>query len=378
MLSGFVGPLSGNAVLALLPTLSEVFHVSATTILISIPVFMLPFAAIQIFSGALSDINRRGAFFFGFSSYSIGAIICAFSTNFELFLSGRFVQGIGFAFVNPVITAILGDIVPTKSRGSAMGVLGASTTAGIALGPLVAGTVAIIDWRLAFFIFASLGIVVIVLFSISFAGFEFKGSFALKDVGKKLLETAKNRNVEYLMLCGFITFFSYIGAISFISAELSSLGFTDASIGVIISSAGIAGIISSPIAGRIADFLGRRAAAVIGYSIVAITLFILSISDRNIFELDIVLFFILGIGTAHIWSSLLTLSVEVIPEMRGTSTSLFNSARFFGYASAPLFLSPIFEKFGMSTVALVASLSAIFSGLVVVFLVRESKTEKNK
>ncbi|MEM2899423.1 MAG: MFS transporter, partial [Thermoplasmata archaeon] len=267
MLAGFVGPLSGNAVLALLPTLCNVFHVSATAILISIPIFMLPFATIQIFSGALSDINRKFALLFGLSSYSIGAIICAFSNNFEFFLAGRLVQGIGFAFVNPVITAILGDIVPTKSRGSAMGFLGASTTAGIALGPLVAGAVAIINWRFAFFIFASLGLVVIVLFSITFANLQFKGSFALKDVGKKLFETAKNRNVESLMLCGFLTFFSYIAAISFISAELSGLEFSDASIGVIISSAGIAGIISSPIAGRIADWLGRRSGAIIGYSI---------------------------------------------------------------------------------------------------------------
>ncbi len=373
MLAGFAGPLSGNAVLALVPTLGGIFGVSPTTILVSVPVFMLPFATLQIFSGALSDVNRRLAIYFGFSSYAAGALLCTLTVNFEIFLAGRLMQGIGFAFVNPVITAILGDIVPPQARGSAMGILGASTTAGIALGPLLAGAAAGLDWRLAFYAFATLAIVVIVLFSIVFAGFEFHTSYGINNIVSKLIATVNDRNMEALMACGFLTFFSYIAAMSFISAELSALNFDDATIGLVISSAGVAGIVSSPIAGRLADRLGRRATALIGYAIVASALALLSVADRANFPIDVALFFLLGIGTAHVWSSLLTLSVEVLPNLRGTATSLFNSARFFGYASSPVVLAPVFVNYGMSIVMAITSATSIICAAIVLLIVSELK-----
>lgn len=45
------------------------------------------------------------------------------------------------------MVAILGDITTKEDRGKAMGMLGASITAGIASGPLIAGFLAGIGWR---------------------------------------------------------------------------------------------------------------------------------------------------------------------------------------------------------------------------------------
>ncbi|MFX1521546.1 MAG: hypothetical protein ACFFCD_16685, partial [Promethearchaeota archaeon] len=53
------GPITGNVVLVLLAPLSLEFAVGPTAVLIAIPAFMFPFAVVQLFSGAISDVKGR-------------------------------------------------------------------------------------------------------------------------------------------------------------------------------------------------------------------------------------------------------------------------------------------------------------------------------
>jgi MFS family permease len=79
----------------------------------------------------------------------------------------------------------------------------------------------------------------------------------------------------------------------------------------------------------------------------------------------VLLLFLFGCGTAFIWASLLTVSVEVIPDMRGTVSSVFNSARFFGYAFAPTVLLPVYNASGINVIYLVGTGIAIVCILIV-------------
>ncbi len=149
--SVFLGPFGGNTVLALITPLKEFFNADISFIAASITIYMIPFAFFQLFSGALSDIyGRKRIILFGLFTFSLASLLCASSNNTGLFLGARALQGLGSAFIAPTILAVIGDVFPYKERGRIMGGYGASTTAGIALGPLVAGFFAIIDWRLVF------------------------------------------------------------------------------------------------------------------------------------------------------------------------------------------------------------------------------------
>ncbi|HRR67433.1 MAG TPA: hypothetical protein P5063_07300, partial [Methanomassiliicoccales archaeon] len=68
---------------------------------------------------------------------------------------------------------------------------------------------------------------------------------------------------------------------------------------------------------------------------------------------------------AFIWTALLTLAVEIVPGLKGTTSSIFNSARFFGYSLAPLLFAPIYSFLGFGTVLLVG-LGLTVSALLVV------------
>ena len=54
-----LGPVTGNVILVLFGVLSTEFDVTPNAILLSIPAFMVPFAIIQLFSGAVSDVKGR-------------------------------------------------------------------------------------------------------------------------------------------------------------------------------------------------------------------------------------------------------------------------------------------------------------------------------
>jgi MFS family permease len=168
-LGAFIGPLSGNVILALVPTFKTEFNTTAPGVLASISFFMIPFAFFTLFSGAISDVyDRKKTVAAGFTIYAIGSLTCAASVDLNMFLLSRMVQGLGYGFVNPVLVAILGDITPFKDRGKAMGYLGAATTTGIALGPFVAGFIAIINWRFVFIVVATLVLLIGVFSSLAF------------------------------------------------------------------------------------------------------------------------------------------------------------------------------------------------------------------
>ncbi|MDD1769014.1 MAG: MFS transporter, partial [Methanomassiliicoccales archaeon] len=196
-LGAFIGPLSGNAVLALVPTLKGEFNATAPDVLVSISFFMIPFAFFTLFSGTISDVyDRKKTVAAGFAVYAIGSLLCAASVDLNMFLLSRMVQGLGYGFVNPVLVAVLGDIVPFQDRGKAMGYLGAATTTGIALGPFVAGFIAIVNWRIVFVVVASLVLLIGLFFSFAFRGTTFerrKGGVAA--VLGSLWRTARKRSV---------------------------------------------------------------------------------------------------------------------------------------------------------------------------------------
>ncbi|MBM4237058.1 MAG: MFS transporter, partial [Euryarchaeota archaeon] len=277
-LGSFIGPLSGNAVLALVPTLKTAFHASAPEVLVSISFFMIPFAFFTLFSGTISDVyDRKKTVLIGFVVYAVGSLMCALSWNLGFFLLSRTVQGLGYGFVSPVMVAILGDIVPFEERGKSMGYLGAATTAGIALGPFIAGFIAILDWRLVFVFIAALILATGAFFNFEFRGVTFpRGPKGARSVLRNLKSGIMDRSVLVLSLAGLLTFMCYVSTLSFMSDHLSlpPLFLSESEIGTVMATTGIAGIFAAPLGGRLADRLGRFTTATIGYAI-AIGAFVL-------------------------------------------------------------------------------------------------------
>lgn len=375
--AAFAGPLAGNAVLALLDTFEGEWQVSSTTILLAIPAFMFPFATIQLFSGTISDAyNRRNTMVFGFLIYAVGGFLAALSSSFGFFMITRFVQGIGFAFVQPVLLATLSEISTPERLGLVMGYYGSSTTAGVALGPLLAGFLAEVNWRWAFVLIGSLGIAVMLSMLAVFPAEPRRssGRISASSIGRQLLSAARRADVVRLSAVGFIAFLSFVGVMAFVANELGSgpLHLRPSEIGIAVSANGAAGIAFSPLSGRLVDRKGTRISVIIGFATAGLGALILAFSTR--YEQFIASMAIQGTGTSFVWSALLTMIVRAHPSLRGTASSVFNSSRFFGYALAPVALAPILVSSGFASLMILCSFLCLIA--LVLALVTSSSLDR--
>jgi len=346
--SVFLGPFGGNTVLALIPSLERFFNADISFIVASIAIYMIPFAFFQLFSGALSDIyGRKRIILFGLFTFSLASLFCASSNNTGLFLGARALQGLGSAFIAPTIMAVIGDVFSYKERGRIMGGYGASTTAGIALGPLVGGFFAIIDWRLVFlmlFLFSGLlGSVYLFYFDAS------KGDGELKDVLRKIGGVLRNKDVLQLCMIGLLVFFGTIATMTFLSDTLT-MSVSEDKIGILLSIFGFAGIATAPIAGYLTDFIGRKRTLLTGLIIMlGAFLIFLQVNTYRAFFIPIS---IMGIGSITVFTSLNTMIVECIPESRGAASSIYNSFRFLGYGLSPVATLPVYLVYGLDGIVL--------------------------
>lgn len=368
----FTGPLAGNAVLALLDTFRVLWGVSSTTVLLTIPVFMFPFAFMQIFSGTISDTyDRRKTIMAGFAVYAVGGFAAAASSSFAFFMFTRFVQGVGYAFVQPVMVATLSDIAGRGRQGLVMGYYGSFTTAGIAVGPLAAGLLAEVDWRITFVLIGAIALIVLFAIRAVLKDERHLGSkVSGKAVASQLGTTIRNRDVVLLAASGFLAFVAYIGIVSFVSEELGSgsLHLGPSEIGIAISVSGIVGVVTSPYSGRLVDRRGARLCVFLGFLISTASAALLV--PATSYPQFVVLMGMLGFGTSFVWAALLTMSVRAYPLLKGTASSIFNSARFFGYALSPILLSPVFLLGGFrAVITLCALVSAL--GMVAVAWTRK-------
>lgn len=350
--AGFTGPLAGNLVLALLGTLGEAWGVDPVEVLLSIPAFMFPFAIMQLFSGTISDAyNRRSTLLFGLGTYAAGSALAALSGSLELFIGARVVQGIGYAFVNPVLVALLSEIAGPDRQGRSMGYFGSSTTAGVSVGPLLGGAFAGIDWRLAFAVVTLLALSMLVAVWFAFKG-EGRGSgkASFGVVRAQLTAAFRDWHITRLAGAGFLAFMAFAGVISFVSEYLDTgpLSLTPEQIGLALSASGIVGIFFAPVAGVLVDRRGARCCVAVGFSVSAWAAFMMQYADS--YQGFIALLVVSGVGGSFVWSSLLTMVVAVPARMKGTSSSVFNSARFLGYAVSPVVLAPLYLGMGFDPV----------------------------
>lgn len=366
----FIGPFGGNAIIPLFHVLGTELATDPQLLTLSITVLMIPFTIIQFFSGTISDLfNRQDVCVIGLLLYGIGAFLVSLSPNFEFLLFARVIQGFGYGILFPVIIALLGDLTIAEKRGKIMGIFGAFGTAGVAFGPLTAAFLIQFGWKIIFYIISITSILIGIIFWLIYRNSP--PTFQKKQQSKNLFSQMKNTmtwNILLFSTLGFIIFISYICMNVSIGDRYSMLFplLTDEEVtyltGIILSFAGISGIIASPIAGISINKLGRKKTAFLGGIILTITLPLFFFG--NSFIHFIILFYSMGTGSAIIWTAFNTITVELDPTAKGTVSSIYNGIRFFGYSMA----APYYILLGFPNLYIASFILALFSIGLLFFL----------
>ncbi|MCE6998459.1 MFS transporter [Saccharothrix sp. S26] len=109
----------------------------------------VPLAASLVTCGALADrFGHRSAFRLGALLFTGGSVAAGAAGTLVVLSVARGVQGIGSAFL--LATASTLAELPGAARGRVLGLLSTAAALGVALGPVVGGLLAEVDWRLVF------------------------------------------------------------------------------------------------------------------------------------------------------------------------------------------------------------------------------------
>lgn len=153
--------LGTSIVNAGLPTLAEVFHASFQAVQWVVLAYLLAITTLVVGVGRLGDIvGRKRLLLVGLSLFTGGSLLGGGAPTLALLIAARVVQGIGAAISMALAIALLGETVPRGNLGRAMGLLGAMSAVGTALGPaLGGGLLALCGWRALFLVNVPLGLV---------------------------------------------------------------------------------------------------------------------------------------------------------------------------------------------------------------------------
>lgn len=353
-LGAAIGPMGGVGIVTLIPVLAKEWDVSFPTASLTITFYMTPFVVMQLFSGSIAQVfDARKTLLFGFLVYALGGVLCGLSPHLGPLLGSRIIQGIGAAFLTPIIMALIGELVPQEHTGKAIGLLGMAYTVGVTLGPLISGIIDVrYGWPWFFHFLAAVAFV-----SGIFYGFSDKSPrrqksspVSISAVLSVFREALLKPRVMPLSFSAFAFFIAYIGIMTFTADHLKRvLGLPSDRIGLLISSAGFSGIVASPVAGYLGDRLGRTRVFLGGAGLSLVCIALMAVTAFS-YRSSLLLFLLFGTGAATAWTSLNTLAVEIVPTFRKPVTSVYNAIKFSGYALSPVLLSLVYGPFDLAAV----------------------------
>jgi EmrB/QacA subfamily drug resistance transporter len=164
-LSVLVSALGVSIANVALPTLAQVFAASFQQVQWIVLAYLLSVTALVVSAGRLGDtMGRRGLLLSGLLLFTVASILCGLAPNLWALVSLRGLQGVGAAILMALTLAMVGETVPKERTGSAMGLLGALSAVGTALGPTLGGfLISGFGWRAIFLVMAPLGFLALAL-----------------------------------------------------------------------------------------------------------------------------------------------------------------------------------------------------------------------
>jgi EmrB/QacA subfamily drug resistance transporter len=168
-LATFMSGLDGTIVNIALPTISEAFAVSSTTVSWVATAYLLVMAGCVLVFGKIADIiGFRRIFLLGFIVFTAGSFFCGslpdLFDSLPLLIGSRIFQAIGGAMITAIAPAMVTAYIPMDQKGKAMGVIMTMAALGTALGPSIGGILTqFLSWHWIFFINIPVGIIAVLL-----------------------------------------------------------------------------------------------------------------------------------------------------------------------------------------------------------------------
>ncbi|GEO57022.1 MFS transporter [Companilactobacillus bobalius] len=141
------------------------FHISVNTLQWALNAYNITIGAVLLVGVSLGErIGRRRIYNIGIFIFTLGSVFCALSSNINVLIVARIIEGIGASVMTPMSMAILTHALPASERGKALGIWSGIGGLALIVGPSLGGLiVAKLTWQWIFWINVPIGLVAIYL-----------------------------------------------------------------------------------------------------------------------------------------------------------------------------------------------------------------------
>lgn len=141
-----LGPFSIDTYLPAFPAMAQSLHASDIEIQQSLTAYLLPFAFMMLWHGAISDaLGRRHIILFGLGLFASASLVCASATRIEMLWLGRALQGCSSGIGIVVGRAMVRDLLDGPDAQRLMAKIAVLFAIAPAIAPVIGG------WLLHFF-----------------------------------------------------------------------------------------------------------------------------------------------------------------------------------------------------------------------------------
>lgn len=391
MLGTFMAVLDATIVNVGIPKIMASFGVGLDKMEWVITAYMLAMAVMLPTSGWMADrFGYKRMYFLGLLLFTTGSMLCGMSSDENMLIISRIIQGLGAGTIQPLGMAIITREFPPSQRGVALGFWAIAAAASVSFGPLIGGF--LIDkfsWPLIFDVNIPVGILAM-LFTIIIqseyksrkrrkfdtAGFISiilflpltlyvlsEGNSATNSAGWRTpyllafaavalialavfitveltvkdplidLRLLRNHNFGIANIILLIFSIGMFGSTFLLPLYLqNSLGYTALQAGTVFLPVGIIQGITAPVSGRISDKISPKIPSVIGVLLLAASFYINSkLSWMTEMKAIMLSLYLRGLGMGLLFTALSTVSLLEIPrEKMAQAAAISNSLRQLG------------------------------------------------
>ena len=161
-----IGPTSLNILVPAVPELSHQFDVPATTMQLTVTLFLIGLAVAQLVMGPLSDrFGRRPVMLGGLGLTVFASLMAIVMPTVESIIAARILQAIGASAGIVVARAIIRDLFGRERAASVLGLVATVMVAAPTFGPLIGGLLeTFFRWQ-AIFLFTALSSLAVVIWA---------------------------------------------------------------------------------------------------------------------------------------------------------------------------------------------------------------------
>jgi predicted MFS family arabinose efflux permease len=376
-----VGELDYQIIPPLLPLLAPTFQIEAGYAGRVVPLYAISAGLFSLLFGYLSDQHGRKPFIqYGLLGFSAAALLTSFASTIELLYLSRFLTGMATGAFTTSATSYAADFFRYEHRGRAMGILSAAYFASAIIGiPVVTAVAAKTGWRPIFWAISGIAIFVSLLVwqflqLRPHSASQPPGSpdrLGIGQLTRILVRSMKRPETSAILLASLLSSGAIVGFTTYFFSHLNRDLFVPINqAGRIFLWAGLPSLMGAPLAGVLADRLGKKVLLVV--SGLALTFCLLVIPRLPLGTWLFACLGLAGFAIAFRMAPLLSLLTELVtPHERGTLLALRNALSQVGIAASTFVSSYLYVYAGYRAVGFFSAALVIVSTLLVLFLISE-------